>query len=83
MTQPYPQAWSKPSSTVWPQATVTSASSTNFIGIMSRTFGTEQCKHDGMPVLAHRDRPVAIDPAGDELGFPGELFTDPLPPGAG
>ena len=49
---------------------------TNLIGIMSRTFGTEQCKQELDACLAHRDRLVAIDPAGDELGFPGELFTD-------
>ena len=49
---------------------------TNLIGIMSRTFGTEQCKRELDACLAHRDRLVAIDLAGDELGFPGELFTD-------
>jgi adenosine deaminase len=49
---------------------------TNLIGIMSRTFGTEQCKQELDACLAHRDRLVAIDLAGDELGFPGELFTD-------
>ena len=49
---------------------------TNLIGIMSRTFGTEQCKQELDACLAHRDRLVAIDLAGDELGFPGDLFTD-------
>ena len=49
---------------------------TNLIGIMSRTFGTEQCNKELAACLAHRDKLVAIDLAGDELGFPGELFTD-------
>lgn len=49
---------------------------TNLIGIMSRTFGTEQCKQELDACLAHRDKLVAIDLAGDELGFPGELFTE-------
>ncbi|MCR6552584.1 adenosine deaminase, partial [Aeromonas sp. CPF2-S1] len=34
---------------------------TNLIGIMSRTFGTEQCKQELDACLAHRDRLVAID----------------------
>ena len=49
---------------------------TNLIGIMSRTFGTEQCNQELAACLAHRDKLVAIDLAGDELGFPGELFVD-------
>lgn len=49
---------------------------TNLIGIMSRTFGTEQCRSELEACLAHRDQLVAIDLAGDELGFPGKLFTD-------
>ena len=49
---------------------------TNLIGIMSRTFGTEQCNQELGACLAHRDKLVAIDLAGDELGFPGELFVD-------
>ncbi|MFM5688039.1 adenosine deaminase family protein, partial [Aeromonas caviae] len=49
---------------------------TNLIGIMSRTFGTEQCNQELAACLAHRDKLVAIDLAGDELGFPGTLFTD-------
>ncbi len=44
---------------------------TNLIGIMSRTFGTEQCNQELAACLAHRDKLVAIDLAGDELGFPG------------
>ena len=49
---------------------------TNLIGIMEPTFGTERCQAGLDACLAHRDRLVAIDLAGDELGFPGELFTD-------
>lgn len=49
---------------------------TNLIGIMSRTFGTEQCRDELEACLAFRHRLVAIDLAGDELGFPGELFIE-------
>ncbi|MFR9719446.1 adenosine deaminase [Aeromonas diversa] len=48
----------------------------NLIGIMSRTFGTEQCRRELEACLAHANALVAIDLAGDELGFPGELFTE-------
>ncbi|MGL4735143.1 MAG: adenosine deaminase [Enterovibrio sp.] len=48
----------------------------NLIGIMSRTFGSEQCQVELEACLAYRDRLIAIDLAGDELGFPGELFTE-------
>ncbi|MFL9599019.1 adenosine deaminase, partial [Aeromonas veronii] len=43
---------------------------TNLIGNMSRTFGTEQCKQELAACLAHRDKLVAIDLAGDELCCP-------------
>lgn len=49
---------------------------TNLIGIMSRTFGTEQCQAELEACLAYANHLVAIDLAGDEIGFPGELFTD-------
>jgi len=48
----------------------------NLIGILSRTFGTEQCYQELNGLLAHKDNIVAIDLAGDELGKPGELFVD-------
>jgi adenosine deaminase len=48
----------------------------NLIGIMSRSFGQEKCRLELEGLLAHKDRIVAIDLAGDELGFPGDLFTD-------
>lgn len=49
---------------------------TNLIGIMSRTFGPEACQRELDACLAFKDRLVAIDLAGDELGKPGELFVD-------
>ncbi|ATA23998.1 adenosine deaminase [Brenneria goodwinii] len=44
------------------------------IGIMSRTFGTDACQQELDGLLAHRDHIVALDLAGDELGYPGDLF---------
>ncbi len=46
------------------------------IGIMSRTFGPEPAMTELSALLAHRDRLVAIDLAGDEIHFPAELFVD-------
>ncbi|MGL3045256.1 adenosine deaminase [Acinetobacter pecorum] len=46
------------------------------IGIMSRTFGQARCQQELDALLTHRDQIVALDLAGDELGFPGELFVD-------
>ncbi len=46
----------------------------NLIGILSRTFGQEQCEQELTACLAYADQLVAIDLAGDELGFPGPLF---------
>ncbi len=46
----------------------------NLIGIMSRTFGQEACHRELDACLAHADQFVALDLAGDELGFPGPLF---------
>ncbi|MCW3172530.1 adenosine deaminase [Shewanella subflava] len=48
----------------------------NLIGIMSRSFGQEKCRLELEGLLAHKDNIVAIDLAGDELGFPGDLFTE-------
>lgn len=45
------------------------------IGIMSRTFGDQACQQELAACLAYKDQLVAMDLAGDELGFPGELFT--------
>ncbi|NMH66712.1 adenosine deaminase [Shewanella salipaludis] len=46
------------------------------IGILSRSFGQQACMQELNGLLAHRDHLVAMDLAGDELGFPGELFND-------
>ncbi|WP_107851038.1 adenosine deaminase [Oceanimonas marisflavi] len=45
------------------------------IGIMSRTFGEAACERELNACLAHANKLVAMDLAGDEAGFPGELFT--------
>ncbi|MFB9136313.1 adenosine deaminase [Vibrio olivae] len=47
----------------------------NLIGIMSRTFGTEACQQELDAILSHKDKIVAVDLAGDELGQPGERFV--------
>ena len=47
----------------------------NLIGIMSRTFGQAACEQELAACLAYKDRLVAMDLAGDELGFPGDLFS--------
>lgn len=44
------------------------------IGILSRTFGEAACQRELDACLAHRDGLVAMDLAGDELGFPGPRF---------
>ena len=49
---------------------------TNLIGIMSRTFGQDACQKELNACLAYKDRLIAIDLAGDELGKPGELFVE-------
>ncbi|WP_422449585.1 adenosine deaminase [Endozoicomonas sp. ALB091] len=49
---------------------------TNLIGILSRTFGQEACQKELDACLASKDKLVAIDLAGDELGKPGALFVD-------
>lgn len=48
----------------------------NLIGIMSRTFGAKRCFDELNALLNHRQHIVAIDLAGDELNYPGELFVD-------
>ncbi|MBD1558548.1 adenosine deaminase [Vibrio sp. S9_S30] len=48
---------------------------TNLIGIMSRTFGQDACQQELNGLLAHKDKLVAIDLAGDELGQPGDRFV--------
>ena len=53
---------------------------TNLIGIMSRTFGTTACQLELDGLLSQKDKLVAIDLAGDELGQPGEQFVNHFKP---
>ncbi|WP_100657377.1 adenosine deaminase [Alteromonas flava] len=46
----------------------------NLIGILSRTFGQEKCQYELDGLLAHKQHVTALDLAGDELGYPAELF---------
>ncbi|WP_094752292.1 adenosine deaminase [Psychromonas sp. CD1] len=46
----------------------------NLIGILSRTFGVKACQEELQGLLTQKDKLVAIDLAGDELGQPGDLF---------
>jgi len=48
---------------------------TNLIGIMSRTFGAEACQIELDGLLSQKDKLVAVDLAGDELGQPGDVFV--------
>lgn len=48
----------------------------NMIGIMSRTFGEQACLEELQGLLTHKEKLVAIDLAGDELGQPGNLFVE-------
>jgi adenosine deaminase len=46
------------------------------IGILSRTFGPEACTVELEALLTGREHIVALDLAGDELGFPAALFRE-------
>ena len=48
----------------------------NLIGILSRTFGVEKCQQELDALLVHKNDLVAIDLAGDEYNFPGEMFVE-------
>jgi adenosine deaminase len=48
----------------------------NLIGILSRTYGPETAAKELDALLHHRDHLVALDLAGDEANFQGELFVD-------
>ncbi|NQZ82234.1 MAG: adenosine deaminase [Colwellia sp.] len=48
----------------------------NLIGILSRTFGVDKCQSELSALLAHKEHLVAIDLAGDEYNYPGELFIE-------
>ncbi len=46
----------------------------NLIGILSRTFGVENCNIELNALLTQKNNLVAVDLAGDEYNFPGTLF---------
>jgi adenosine deaminase len=48
----------------------------NLIGIISRTYGPEVGWLELEALLQHRDHLTALDLAGDEANWPGELFVD-------
>lgn len=48
----------------------------NLIGILSRHFGPKEAMRELDAMLAHKDSFVALDLAGDEANFPGDLFVD-------
>ncbi|GAA6171742.1 adenosine deaminase [Colwellia sp. KU-HH00111] len=48
----------------------------NLIGILSRTFGVEQCHKELTALLEHKHHLIAVDLAGDEYNFPGALFVE-------
>lgn len=48
----------------------------NLIGILSRTFGVKACQIELDALLAHKQSLVAVDLAGDEYNYPGELFVE-------
>ena len=50
----------------------------NLIGILSRTYGPEIARRELNALLRYRDHLVAIDLAGDESNFVGELFVEHL-----
>jgi adenosine deaminase len=47
----------------------------NLIGILSRTYGPETAWKELGALLSQRDHLVALDLAGDEANWPGELFV--------
>ncbi len=46
----------------------------NLIGILSRTFGIKHCQAELKALLRFKQSLIAIDLAGDEYNFPGNLF---------
>jgi adenosine deaminase len=48
----------------------------NLIGIISRTYGPEAGRQELEALLSQREQLVALDLAGDEANWPGELFLD-------
>lgn len=48
------------------------------IGILSRTFGVDECAGEFEALFAFREKITALDLAGDEAGFPPALFVGPF-----
>lgn len=48
----------------------------SLIGIISRTYGPEAGRRELDALLSQQDRVTALDLAGDEANWPGELFVD-------
>jgi len=48
----------------------------NLIGILSRTYGPQTAQLELNALLRYADHLVALDLAGDELNYPGELYTE-------
>ncbi len=48
----------------------------NLVGIISRTYGPDAGWQELEALLQHRDRIAALDLAGDEANWPGELFVE-------
>ncbi len=48
----------------------------NLIGIISRTYGVDSCWQELEALLTCKEDIVALDLAGDELHYPGELFVE-------
>lgn len=48
----------------------------NLIGILSRTFGVEKCQLELDAILFYKNDIIAVDLAGDEYNFPGEMFVN-------
>lgn len=48
----------------------------NLIGILSRTYGPDQCWMELESLLQYKDQIAALDLAGDEVNYPGTLFVD-------
>ncbi|MBP1692791.1 MAG: add [Chloroflexi bacterium] len=48
----------------------------NLIGILSRTYGPKAAWLELQSLLSHKEQIVALDLAGDEENWPGELFVD-------
>lgn len=46
------------------------------IGSLNRTYGQETCLKELNALLEHRDSIIALDLAGDELRWPGDLFRE-------